>query len=195
MIRELSDLGKKNRVQQEDQKQIHNALKDEPFTIDLVINKDGSFHKFEPIEKRFTRAEAITAKKGKARLLLDKAEEVLSYPGKDGKEKAKKKHSLFMDKLNEYKDLLEIKPVLDFYNDNKSKGVDNALADFEQAIPEKERGGNIAFRLITSGNKRIHEEAGVCSAIIKKYEISEKLKLSDFSTNSNPKSFNISGVP
>lgn len=177
MIRELSELGKKIRVQQAGQKQIHNALKDEPYTIDLVINEDGSFHKFEPIEKRLTQAEAIIAKKGKARLLLDKVEEVLAYPGKDGNEKAEKKHSLFLEKLNEYKNLPELKPVMDFYYSNKSNGIDKALADFEQAISEKERSGNIVFRLKTSIGKRIHEEDGVYKAIIEKYEKTEKLKL------------------
>jgi hypothetical protein len=114
MIKELSDLGKKIRTQQAGQKQIHNALKDEPYTIDLVINKDGSFIKFTIIEKRIAPAEAITAKKGRARLLLDKAAEVLSYVGKDTKEKTEKKHTLFMDKINEFKNLPELKPIIGF---------------------------------------------------------------------------------
>lgn len=178
MIKELSELGKKIRTQQSGQKQIHNALKEEPYTIDLVINADGSFNKFAVIEKRMSQAEAITAKKGKARLLLDKASEALSYPGKDTKEKAEKKHALFINKLNEYKDLQDIKPVINFYFSNKINGLEKALANFEAEVPEIDRGGNIAFRLKTSEGNRVHEEDGVYKAIIQKYEQLEKLKLS-----------------
>jgi len=108
MIKELSDLGKILRKQNEEGKIIHDALKDEPISIDLIIKKDGSFYKFETIEKIWRPAEAITAKKGKARLLLDKAEEVLGY-GEDGK-----KHELFIRKLTDYSYLDILKPVFDF---------------------------------------------------------------------------------
>jgi hypothetical protein len=67
MIKELAEFGKSIRTG-------HDALKDEPIDIDLVINDDGSFRSFSPIERILRPAEAITAKKGKARLLLDKAE-------------------------------------------------------------------------------------------------------------------------
>ncbi|HOF19867.1 MAG TPA: type I-C CRISPR-associated protein Cas8c/Csd1, partial [Bacteroidales bacterium] len=67
MIRELAEFGKRIRTG-------HDALKDEPISIDLIINEDGSFNSFSIIEKIVRPAEAITAKKGKARLLLDKAE-------------------------------------------------------------------------------------------------------------------------
>ena len=166
MIKELSELGKKNREQNVDNKVIHNALKEEPVSIDLVINEDGSFSNFISFDKKPTTAEAITAKKGKARLLLDKAEEVLGYGG----ESSNKKHKLFLDKLEQYKDLTELKPVLLFYGKNKEKGLTKALIEFEKAIPdEKERKGNIAFRLKNSDN-RIHEEQAVVEKIIELYE-------------------------
>lgn len=174
MIRELSELGKKIRSEQAGQKQIHNALKDEPYSIDLVLNADGSFVQFAVIEKRMSQAEAITAKKGKARLLLDKASEVISYP----MEKSEKKHALFIDKLNDFKNIPELKPVMNFYFDNRSNGFEKALNNFEAEVPEKERGGNIAFRLKTSDGNRIHEEPGIYKAVIEKYENIEKLKLS-----------------
>lgn len=180
MIKELSDLGKTLRTQQSDQKLVHNALKDEPYTIDLVIDSDGSFVKFLTIEKRLSPAEAITAKKGKARLLLDKAAEVLSYTDKNTKEekdKANKKHSLFIDKLNAYSGLSILKPVLTFYYDNRIDGIDKAVTAFEFEVPEKERGGNIAFRLKTSENNRIHEDDSVYNAIIENYDVTEKQKL------------------
>jgi len=74
MIKELAEFGKRIRTG-------HDALKNEPISIDLIIHEDGSFDSFSVIEKINRPAEAITAKKGKARLLLDKAEEVLSYNG------------------------------------------------------------------------------------------------------------------
>ena len=78
MIKELSELGKLI-CEEKYGEWNHVALKEEPVAIDLVIDVDGNFHKFLPFEKRVTIAEALTSKKGKARLLLDKAEEVLCY--------------------------------------------------------------------------------------------------------------------
>lgn len=174
MIKELSELGKKLREQNSGKKLIHNALKEEPVSIDLVIKKDGSFHSFVPFEKRMTTAEAIIAKKGKARLLLDKAEEVLGYGG----EKSNKKHDLFLAKIVQYQDLAELKPVSLFYWDNKKNGVERALVEFEKAIPdEKEQKGNIAFRIL-SNEKHIHEEANIVQEIIERYESAQKAFLS-----------------
>jgi len=173
MIRELSELGKKIRSQNNGQKLIHNALKEEPVTIDVVINEDGGFHSYNKFEKKLTTVEAITAKKGKARLLLDKAEEVLGYGG----ESSKKKHQLYLDKIDQYKELQELKPVLAFFGQNKMNGVDKALSEFEKAIPEKERKGNIAFRLLNR-DKRIHEEPNVFQGIIEGYEKTQKTLLS-----------------
>jgi len=111
MIKELSELGKKIRIENVNRKLVHNALKEEPVSIDLVIKKDGTFCEFISFEKKMTTAEAITAKKGKSRLLLDKAEEVLGYGIKLGE----KKHQLFIEKLELYRDLQELKPVMAFY--------------------------------------------------------------------------------
>ncbi len=172
MIRELSELGKKIREANAGEKIVHDALKDEPISIDLVIKDDGSFCKFEVIEKIVRPAEAITAKKGKARLLLDKAEEVLCYQGDN------KKHELFINKLNEYKDVDAVKSVIKFYNDNKINGVETALAKFEEQVGEKERGGNIAFRVLND-DSRLHEKKDVYDAIINKYEAEQNLKLKD----------------
>jgi CRISPR-associated protein Csd1 len=72
MIKELAEFGKRIRKG-------HDALKDELIAIDLIIHENGSFDSFSIIERINRPAEAITAKKGKARLLLDKAEEVLNY--------------------------------------------------------------------------------------------------------------------
>ncbi len=171
MIKELSDLGKKLREEESDNRLIHDALKEEPMAIDLVIRNDGSFRSFILFDKIPTTVEALSSKKGKARLLLDKPEEVLGY-----KEELKK-HQLFIDKIQVYSKVGEIKPVLLFYGDNKINGLEVALKEFEKAIPEKERANNIAFRIFNQ-DKRIHEESAVYKAIIKNYERIQSEQLS-----------------
>jgi CRISPR-associated protein Csd1 len=159
MIKELCEFGKRIRTG-------HDALKDEPISIDLIIKDDGSFVAFSIIEKISRPAEAITAKKGKARLLLDKAEEVLCYGG----EKSKKKHLIFIDKLNLYVGLEILSPVFAFYRSNRENGVNRALQEFGNQVEEKERGGNIAFRI---NEMRIHEQKEVYEAIIERFERSQ----------------------
>jgi len=166
MIKELSELGKTLRGQKTENEWVHDALKEEPISMEIVIAEDGSFQKFELFEKILTIAEAITAKKGKARLLLDKAEEVLCYGG----EGSKRKHELFLEKLAKYQDLYELTPVFAFYNQNKANGVEKALRKLETTIPdEKNRKGNIAFRIQAEGI-RIHEKTEVLRRIIAEYE-------------------------
>jgi CRISPR-associated protein Csd1 len=167
MIRELSELGKTLRGQRPETEWVHDALKTEPISMELIIAEDGGFQRFESIEKKQTVTEAITAKKGKARLLLDKAEEVLCYGGKASKKKCK----LFLEKLEEYRHLPELSPVIAFYGSNMANGVEKALKEFEASIPEeKNRKGNIGFRIQTEGY-RIHEKPAVLKEVIKKYEV------------------------
>ncbi|HDH05211.1 MAG TPA: hypothetical protein ENH01_05790 [Nitrospirae bacterium] len=170
MIKELSELGKTLRGQNPQSEWVHDALKEEPISMEIVISEDGSFQKIELFERKMTIAEAITAKKGKARLLLDKAEEVLCYGGK----KSEKKHGLFLSKLGRYKTLNDLAPVLAFYGENKSNGVEKALKEFETAIPdEKNRKGNIGFRVQVCG-ERIHEKTAIRQKIIDTYETAQK---------------------
>lgn len=179
MIKELSNLGKKLRGQKVDSEWVHDALKEEPISMEIVITEDGSFQKFELFDKKQTIAEAITAKKGKARLLLDKAEEVLCYSG----EKSKKKHELFLEKIAKCQELPELSPVLAFYKQNRVSGVDKALKEFEIAIPdEKNRKGNIGFRIQSEGY-RIHEKPVVLLKIIEKYETAQKEMLAKSQKN------------
>jgi CRISPR-associated protein Csd1 len=169
MIKELSELGAKQcKTKYKEWDNV--ALKEEPVSIELVIDENGNFYQFNPFEKN-TIAEALTSKKGKARLLLDKAEEVLSYGTK-----AEKKHEWFINKLKKYSDLPELKPVIAFYEANKENGIEKAKQEFEKQIPnEKQRKGNIAFR-IQGKNNRIHEESNVCTRIIQKYEEEHKIQ-------------------
>jgi CRISPR-associated protein Csd1 len=142
----------------------HVALKEEPISIELVLDNEGNFKRFEPIEKIPTIAEALNSKKGSARLLLDKAEEVLCFGGKD----SLKKHTLFLEKLRMYQHLPALKPVVAFYGDNKANGLNSALSNFSASIPEKARGGNIGFR-IQQESVRIHEKSEVRNEIITVY--------------------------
>lgn len=177
MIKELADFGKRIR-------KTHDALKEERITIDLVIKEDGSFDGFIPIDITRT-AEAITSKKGKARLLLDKAEEVLEYVTidknddekkiEDKKKAAKQKHKLFTAKLKEFEGLQIISPVIKFYIENSENGIQKARNEFENQIEEKKRNGNISFRV---GNSRIIENETLLQAIIEKFERSQNLKKS-----------------
>ena len=173
MIKELVEFGKRIRIG-------HDALKDEPISIDLVINEDGSFNSFSVIEKIIRRAEALNSKKGKARLLLDKAEEVLNYSGydkaiqeadkTDEQQKAAStlfKHNLYLAKLQAYMNLDCLAPVFLFFNENKLNGIDKAANEFEIQVGEKERAGNIAFRF---NDIRIHEQKEVYDAIIERFE-------------------------
>ncbi len=181
MIKELAEFGKRIRNG-------HDALKDEPISIDLVINEDGSFDSFLVIEKISRKAEALNSKKGKARLLLDKAEEVLNYSGFNpeisDEEKTSVqqkteiatsyKHQLFITKLQLYKHLEILSPVFAFYFSNKSNGLDRAILEFEKQVGEKERTGNIAFRV---NDQRLHEQQVVSDAIIERFELNQGEKL------------------
>lgn len=165
MIRELSALGEKISAEKYG-KWKHVALKEEFISIDIVIDRVGQFYKFEVFDKKGTITEAITAKKGKARLLVDKAEEVLCYGG----ELSIKKHELFLRKLDEYSELAVIKPVIAFYQGNKAFGLDKALDVFETSVPdEKVRMGNICFRVKGEGG-RIHEDETILEEIIRKHD-------------------------
>ena len=125
MFAELVELGKRVRKG-------HDALKEEKCSWDIIIDKEGNFLNLIPCDITI-EAENLTAKKGKARLLLDKPEETL---GLDKPEK-------YLEKLDEYKDVQEeLSPVLSFYN--KPEEVIKALAAF-MALPQSKGNGNMTF--------------------------------------------------
>ena len=162
MLNELVDFGKKIRKPGES-----DALKQEFVSIDLIIDAEGNFVSFNAHDKIATRAEALTAKKGKARLLLDKAEEVLGFDAK--------KHELFLDKLKEYQDLASLRPVMRFYDASNSSGLAKAAAAFETEVQEKIRKENLAF-LILGDSSRLHEQDDVVAAVIAKFEAAQQSK-------------------
>jgi len=137
------------------------ALQQAFCSIDLIIDPHGKFIGFNVYEKQPTLAEAIPAKKGKARLLLDKPEETLGLEAK--------KHALFLAKLNAYAEIPSLRPALLFYGENKEAGLDKAVKAFEADVPQNERIGNIAFRLLND-DLRLHEKEDVTAAVIYKFE-------------------------
>lgn len=168
MIRELSEFGKPI-CEQKYGEWNHIALKEEFVSIEIVIDINGNFFKFELFEKKATIAEALTSKKGKARLLLDKAEEVLCYG-----DTSSKKHQLFLDKLEQYAKLPDLKPIVAFYSKNRNNGIDKAMQEFVKQIPdEHNRKGNIAFRIQGKSN-RVHEEPNVRFRIMEEYDKAHK---------------------
>ena len=178
MIKELSELGKTLRAGKVDGAWVHDALKEELISIELVITPGGAFQEIRFIDGKPTPAEAITAKKGKARFLLDKPEEVLCFGG----DASKQKHQLFLEKVSLYKEMDELAPVIAFYN-NKDTGIEKALAAFETLAEadgkktKKNINGNIGFRVHLE-SLRIHEKPTVLQAVIDRYETSQKEQLS-----------------
>lgn len=136
MIQELVEFGK--RVT----KGNNLAFVEVPFSIDLVINENGEFVRFITGERKGILSEVITAKKGKARFLLDKAEETLGI----GDEK---KHKLYLNKIEQYKEVPSLKPVLLFYDSNNPKGLKLAQQNFEE-LDKKVKGENITFMVNTT---------------------------------------------
>jgi CRISPR-associated protein Csd1 len=59
---------------------------------------------------------------------------------------------------------------------NKINGINKALSSFERHVNEKERSGNIAFR-IANDDSRLHEKQEIYKAIIDKYDQQRKKKL------------------
>ena len=74
MIDKLVELAERQRKQNSNTniRQSHDALKTEMVAIDCVIDSGGQFVEFVHFDKVETLAEALSSKKGKARLLVDK---------------------------------------------------------------------------------------------------------------------------
>lgn len=177
MIKELSDFGKSLRADKADDPWIHDALKEELISVELVILPDGTFQRIQFIDSKTTTAEAITAKKGKARLLLDKPEEVLCFGGGASTQK----HQLFLEKVSQYKAMDELSPVTAFY-EIRETGINPALAAFEALAATDDKkvkkylSGNIGFRVHTD-SLRIHEKPTVLQMVINKYEATQREQL------------------
>lgn len=161
MIQELVEFGRrvtegKNR-----------ALKDESFSVVLVINENGEFQPpFIVGEKQPIQAEVITAKKGKARFLLDKCEEVLGIGDGD----VDKKHQLFMEKLEIYRGVSSLKPVFRFYDEKNTNGLEKAKVEFKK-MDKKFHGENITFMV---GTTLLLKTVEIRHAIINQFHSNEQ---------------------
>ena len=152
MFAELVEFGKRIRTG-------HDALKAEKCSYDIVIDVNGNFiPPLIPCDIEVV-SENIIAKKGKARLLVDKAEETLGF-GTDAK-----KHVLYIEKLNLYQDIEILKPVFLFYENEG--GCVKALEEF-RSLDERKQKGNLTFR-IKDDDKRLVEKDEVRTAIIEKF--------------------------
>lgn len=150
MIAELVELGKRIRKG-------HDALKEEKCSWYIVINKYGTFLGLTPCDVTI-EAEKLPAKKGKARLLLDKPEETLGFKG------SKDKYEKYLAKLEDYKEVQELSPVFSFYN--KPEEIEKALKAFSNLSPAKQK-GNMTFMI--DSTLLVSLEC-VKDAIKKKYE-------------------------
>lgn len=175
MIQELVQLSENLRQGKLKDVYVHDALDKVSTSIDLVIYQNGKFKQFIVHDSVSTITEAITAKKGKARLLVDKAEEILNFGSN-----SKSKHQLFLDKLNEYSHLPSLKPLVTFYTKNNENGIKKACSEFSKQVDEKLRGGNISF-IISGSKNRLNDDKEIRKEIIKKYNTSqEKIKSDRF---------------
>jgi CRISPR-associated protein Csd1 len=142
------------------------ALDTVPVGIGCEIDRKGSFKRFiVSADKKETIAEALPAKKGKARLLVDKPEEVLGFG-----EKAKAKHKFFREKLEEFSQLKILAPMVAFYGKNSSRGLRAARAAFPKQVEEKLRRGNIAFK-IAGDKKWLHDAPEIHKAVIASHKV------------------------
>lgn len=194
MIKELSELGKTLRAGKADDAWVHDALNEETITMVLTIRPDGSFASLQPVERKKTMAEAVQRTRDKgARLLLDNCGYALGVYDPDGatfKKKVKdkgeqkaiglfeadvaEKRKLFVDRIMELRNIGELEPVIKFYGENSSQGIDKVSQGyFLETITKKERAGNIAI-LISGGSKFAHEFDAVYTAIISQYEAKQK---------------------
>lgn len=133
MFAELVELGKRIRKG-------HDALKEEKCNWDIVIDQDGNYKMLISCDCQLV-SEYIpsTARRGKARFLLNKADYTLGY---EDSSESQSNHEKYIKKLNQYKDLSVLSPVLSFYS--KPEEVKKALTDFN-SLPKSKRTGNLTF--------------------------------------------------
>lgn len=158
MFAELVELGK--RVYKG-----HDSLGFERCDWDIVIDEKGTFLDLIPCDVTL-EVEKLSAKKGKARLLLDKPEEtLLGYHTKENPEtEDEKKYKRYFEKLCQYKHVKELMPVFCFYAN--SQEVQKAKQAFISLPPNKQK-GNMTFMV---GATRLVTLDSIRDAIKKKYE-------------------------
>ena len=166
MIQELVEFGKRITAGKS------KAFRKENFTTVIVINEKGEFQKFigggsaetaiiTEHDKKKGPIGIIRAKKGHARLLLDKCEEVLGIG-----DNAKKKHKVFLEVLERYKGVKSLQPVFLFYDEKNKEGLTKAISEFSK-LDNNAKSGNITFMV---NNDLLLKKEEVRTAIINLYE-------------------------
>ena len=134
MFAELVELGKRVRKG-------HDALVEVECNWDIIIDINGNYKGLNPCNNIKLVSEYIpsTAKRGKERFLLDKADYTLGY---EYSSESQSNHKKYIKKLEQYEGLSELEPVFSFYK--KPEEVKKALAAFN-ALPKSKRIGNLTF--------------------------------------------------
>ena len=135
MFAELVELGKRVRKG-------HDALGEVECNWDIIIDIDGNYKVLIPNKnnkKLVSEYIPSTAKRGKERFLLDKADFTLGY---ENSSESQSNHKKYIKKLKQYEDISILEPVFSFYN--KPEEVKKALAAFN-ALPKSKQTGNLTF--------------------------------------------------
>lgn len=149
----------------------HDAFEPQKCNWDIVIDSNGNFRQLVHCEVMI-EAEKLPAKKGRARLLLDKPEETLfgyrdcqeDSSGNKNKTEEEKKFERYFNKLQEYRFIKELEPVFSFYS--KPEEVGKAIEAFRNGGGKE---GNMTF-VIEGAGGRLVEMKCVQDAIKEKYE-------------------------
>ncbi len=149
----------------------HDAFEPQKCNWDIVIDSNGNFRQLVHCEVMI-EAEKLPAKKGRARLLLDKPEETLfgyrdcQEDSSDNKNKTEeeKKFERYFNKLQEYRFIKELEPVFSFYS--KPEEVGKTIEAFRNGGGKE---GNMTF-VIEGAGGRLVEMQCVQDAIKEKYE-------------------------
>ncbi|MDY4550473.1 MAG: type I-C CRISPR-associated protein Cas8c/Csd1 [Parabacteroides sp.] len=135
MFAELVELGRRVRKG-------HEALGEIECNWDIIIDIDGNYKGLIPYnnnKKLVSEYIPSTAKRGKERFLLDKADFTLGY---ENSSESQSNHKKYIKKLKQYEGLSILDPVFSFYN--KPEEVKKALAAFN-ALPKSKQTGNLTF--------------------------------------------------
>lgn len=174
MIQELVEFGRRVSWGHE------RALTKEYCSLVISIDKNGVFRGFIPFDKEVdaevlvkydkgSKWGYLSSKKGQARFLLDKREEVLGIGDKD----AAKKHKMFIDKLHQYQHIEELKPVFLFYDENNLNGLKKAVESFNSLNLKKKESDSVTLTFMVGTTLLLNTE-NVRTAVITRFHETEK---------------------
>lgn len=173
MIQELVEFGKRVTVDK------NRAFKEEHYSITLVIDKEGQYQQFIVGERQSIEAEVITAKKGKARFLLDKSEEVLGISVVVDKLEA------FQKRLEPFKEVESLKPVFKFYDKQNPNGLRKAIIEYLN-LSDGYKDGNITFMVDSTILLAMEEVQEAINKHIQEQEQTKTKESEDLSAKKTP---------